>query len=124
MRKKEEVSTATVNFLWALVAIVSLLLAFSGAMLNIFVIASNDGLMPVKTSRFIHDGEHFAFQENSEVRQAKFADIYRISGINKKVDGWYSLGDFVIFLGSLFCFVSLIIQIKLIAEFAKKEESL
>jgi hypothetical protein len=73
----------------------SITLVFCGAILNVLVLATNDGRMPVYDSDWnLNTKTHFSFNDFSEVNNPGFSDRFNLFD---KV--YFSLGDVLLYFG-------------------------
>jgi len=79
--------------------ILSLLLIFTGAMLNIACIMNNGGRMPVLSEHHFSDAYYFSYTNKDIVSKWYLSDIFKIGRAT------YSLGDFLMYIGLLFVII-------------------
>jgi len=82
-----------------ILAVIFLSLGTFGAFLNMSVVGNNDCRMPVYTGKWLLDtNTHFNFTEKESVNQFLLTDIIHIKLFR---EGYYSIGDILIYLGGL-----------------------
>jgi len=79
--------------------ILSLLLIFTGAMLNITCIINNGGRMPVLSEHHFSDAHYFSYNNKDIISKWYLSDILKIGRAT------YSLGDFFMYIGLLFVII-------------------
>ena len=94
--------------------LICILVVLSGSLMNIRVINSNDGKMPVKCTYCIEDREHFNYNNDSEIKYPYLSDRIKINNMV------YSIGNLVMYFG----FGLLIISCLFLIYMSYKEEKL
>lgn len=98
-KKREKTLQQQINDLkFGFYLVVLLCLFICGGMINMGVVAKNNGKMPVYSSWHYEDETHFTFQNKSEVNLFYFTDIFRIK------NAYFSIGDLVMFFTGMIIF--------------------
>jgi len=82
-----------INLLFKFNLLISIIIL--GALFNVFVVATNDGRMPVYSLSQDTD-THFGFQEREEINNWFLSDIFRLPIKNPSI--FFSIGDVIMIL--------------------------
>lgn len=97
-----------------LFALLFMMVCLVGAILNISVISTNGGRMPVLWEENYSSLEHFSYQNKNEVRQWFLSDIIDFGGFI------FSIGDFLMIIGLLLSTITLMLRLRYSIKLRKK----